>query len=42
MEDEFNRLLELEFDTLLSAHGSLLETGAREAVEKAVKKAFTD
>ncbi len=40
LEGEFRRLLELEFDQLLSAHGSLLASGAHEAVEAAVDKAF--
>jgi hypothetical protein len=40
LESEFRRLLELEFDQLLSAHGSLLETGAHEACERAVDKMF--
>ena len=37
---QFRRLLELDFDRLLSAHGSLVETGARELVTVAVRKAF--
>jgi len=41
LESEFRRLLELEFDQLLSAHGSLLETGAHEACERAVDKMFS-
>ena len=41
LESEFCRLLELEFDQLVSAHGSLLETGAHEACEGAVEKAFS-
>lgn len=40
LESEFRRLLELEFEQLLSAHGSLLETGAHAACERAVDKAF--
>lgn len=40
LADEFERLLELDFDRLLSAHGTLLETGARQAVRAAVAKAF--
>ena len=40
-ESEFRQLLELEFDQLLSAHGSLLETGAHEACERAVDKMFS-
>jgi hypothetical protein len=42
LESEFRRLLdELEFDQLLSAHGSLLETGAHAACERAVDKMFS-
>jgi hypothetical protein len=41
LESEFRRLLELDFDQLLSAHGSLLETGAHEACERAVDKMFS-
>jgi hypothetical protein len=41
LESEFRRLLELDFDRLLSAHGSLLETGAHEACERAVDKMFS-
>jgi hypothetical protein len=37
---EFERLLELDFDRLLSAHGSLLASGAKESVAAAVRKAF--
>jgi len=40
LASEFRRLLELDFDQLLSAHGSLLETGAHEACERAVDKMF--
>ena len=42
LETEFRRLLELRFDRLLSAHGTLLETGAHAAVERAINKAFED
>ena len=41
LESEFRRLLELPFDQLLSAHGSLLRTGAHAAVEAAVERAFS-
>ena len=41
LESEFRRLLELDFDQLLSAHGSFLETGAHEACERAVDKMFS-
>ncbi len=40
LEGEFRRLLELEFDHLLSAHGSLLRGGAHSAVAAAVDRAF--
>jgi hypothetical protein len=40
LESEFRRLLEHDFDQLLSAHGSLLETGAHAACERAVDKMF--
>lgn len=39
-ESEFRRILDLEFDQLLSAHGSFLASGARAAVERAIEKAF--
>ena len=42
LEDEFRQLLGLQFDKLLSAHGSLLETNAHAAVEAAIDKAFQD
>lgn len=42
LEAEFRRLLTLEFDHLLSAHGSLVRGGAHAAVEAAVDRAFTD
>jgi hypothetical protein len=42
LKSEFERLLTLDFDRLLSAHGSLLESGARDAVARAVRKAFPD
>lgn len=40
LESEFRRLLELKFDRLLAAHGTLLETGAHAAVARAVDRAF--
>ena len=42
LRDEFRRLLELEFDALLSAHGTYLRDGAHAAVEAAVAKAYPD
>jgi hypothetical protein len=40
LESEFRRLLTLEFDSLLSAHGSLLRGGAHAGVASAVDRAF--
>lgn len=40
LEQEFRRLLELEFDKLLSAHGQLVRGGAHAAVAAAVEKTF--
>jgi len=40
LQNEFDRLLNLRFDKLLAAHGSLLESRAHAAVTKAVAKAF--
>jgi len=40
LESAFRRLLGLEFDWLLSAHGSLLRGGAHAAVKAAVDRAF--
>jgi len=40
LESEFRRLLTLDFDHLLSAHGSLLRGGAHAAVAAAVDRAF--
>lgn len=37
---DFDRLLELEFDALVSAHGTPLMQGAKEAVRQAVDRAF--
>ena len=42
LKREFERLLALDFDRLLSAHGSLLEAGARESVAAAIRKAFPE
>lgn len=41
LESEFRRLLKLDFDQLLSAHGSFLVSGAHAACERAVDKMFT-
>jgi hypothetical protein len=40
LKGEFERLLTLDFDGLLSAHGSLLASGAKKTVAAAVRKAF--
>lgn len=40
LESEFRRLLELDFDHFLSAHGSLLRDTAHAAVAEAVDRAF--
>lgn len=37
---DFDRLLELDFDALVSAHGTPLMQGAKEAVREAVERAF--
>lgn len=41
LESEFERLLELKFDGLLSAHGTFLEQGAHKAVQTAVRNTFS-
>jgi hypothetical protein len=40
LKSELERLLEWQFDSLLSAHGSYLRSGAHAAVEAALKKSF--
>ena len=40
LQSEFERLLELDFDALLSAHGTFLNHDAKAAVQKAVASAF--
>ena len=42
LKRDFESLLTLDFDRLLSAHGSLLATGAKDSVARAVRKAFPD
>ncbi len=42
LKSDFERLLTLDFDRLLSAHGSLLTRGAKDSVAAAVRKAFPD
>jgi hypothetical protein len=41
LASEFERLLELDFDGLLSAHSSLLASGATARVRAAVSMAFS-
>lgn len=40
LHPDFKRLLQLEFEHLISAHGTALRGGAHAAVEKAVRRAF--
>ena len=40
LRGEFHRLLELEFDALIAAHGTYLPAGAKAGVRRAVDKAF--
>ena len=40
LRGEFHRLLELEFDALIAAHGTYLPAGAKTGVRRAVGKAF--
>ena len=40
LKSEFERLIALDFDRLLSAHGSLLTSGAKGSVAMAVRRAF--
>jgi len=40
LKPEFERLLTLDFDALLSAHGSFLAAGAKAAAQAAVARAF--
>jgi hypothetical protein len=42
LKRDFERLLTLDFDRLLSAHGSLLNAGAKASVAMAVSKAFPE
>ncbi len=42
LKPEFERLLAHDFDALVSAHGSFLQTGAKAAVKKAIHKVFAD
>ena len=41
IEDDLRQILALEFDRLMSAHGTYLASGAKVAVERAIEKAFT-
>lgn len=40
MKSEFRRLLQLDFDQLLSAHGAFLNSGAKAEVEDAFEKTY--
>ena len=40
LRGEFDRLLELDFDALIAAHGTYLPSGAKAAVRRAVENAF--
>jgi len=40
LESDFQRLLTLDFDRLLAAHGSLLERDAKASVRRAVQRSF--
>jgi hypothetical protein len=42
LRSDFDRLLALDFDSLLGAHGSFLRSGARRAVEAAIRRAFPE
>ena len=41
LEQDFNRILELDFKHLVSAHGSLRRDDAHEAVSRAVRRSFS-
>ena len=40
LRGEFDRLLEMDFDALIAAHGTWLPSGAKDGVRRAVDKAF--
>lgn len=42
LESEIRRVLDLEFDRLLSAHGTLIKSDARNLVAKAIETAFAE
>lgn len=42
LESEFHRILELDFDRLLSAHGTLIERDAHSLVAQAINTAFSE
>ena len=42
LKPDLARLLDLEFDSLLSAHGTYLAEGAKAAVQAAFDKTFPD
>lgn len=41
LKNDFERLLELDFDNLVAAHGTLLRGGAKKALSEAMKTAFS-
>lgn len=42
LEDNFTRLLQLPFDSVVGAHGTLLANGGHAAIARAVQKAFPE
>jgi hypothetical protein len=41
LKDNFTRLLQLPFDSVVAAHGTLLADGGHAATTRAVQKAFS-
>ena len=40
LHEDFQRLLQLDFDALIAAHGNLKRSGAKHAVREVVEKIF--
>ena len=40
LHEDFQRILELDFDALIAAHGNLKRSGAKQAVREVVEKIF--
>ncbi len=40
LEPDFRRMLELEFDSLVGAHGQVCEAGAREALQATLGRLY--